>query len=48
MLPSMPDHVYWVFRIVPIGAARLVTKEIMAKRKNIAMIAISLPLVDFV
>ena len=30
---------YWFFHIVPKGAARLVTKEIIAKRKNIVMIA---------
>ena len=34
---------YWFFHIVPKGAARLVTKEIIAKRKNIVMIAMILP-----
>ena len=44
IMPSMelPANLYP--QIVPMGAARLVTKEIIAKRKNIAIIAIKCPL----
>ena len=48
MLPIIPSTLLpsnVLPQIVPIGAARFVTNEIIAKRKNIAMIAIILPLV---
>ena len=46
MLPSIPRKLLpwnWKPQIVPIGAARFVTNEIIAKRKNIAMIATTRP-----
>ena len=48
MLPIMPNVLapaYWFFQIVPKGAAKLVTKEIIAKRKNMVMMATMLPFV---
>ncbi len=46
-MPIMPNTLFpsnSFPHIVPMGAAKLVTKEIIANRKNIAMIAISRPL----
>ena len=43
IIPKVLAPAYWFFHIVPKGAARLVTKEIIAKRKNIVMIAMILP-----
>ena len=44
MLPIMPAHEYWLPQISPNGAARLVTKAIIANRNIIAIIAIIFPL----
>ncbi len=47
MLPIMPSTEFPANlypQIVPMGAARFVTNEIIAKRKNIAIIAIKRPL----
>ncbi len=38
IMPSMLEPSYSFFQIVPNGAARFVTKEIIAKRKNIVTI----------
>ena len=43
IIPRVFAPAYWFFQIVPNGAARLVTKEIIAKRKNIVIIAMRLP-----
>ena len=37
-MPSVLAPAYSFFQIVPKGAARFVTNEIIAKRKNIVMI----------
>ena len=45
-LPNIPkalDTENWFFSTIPIGAARLVTNEIIPKRKIIVIIAMSLP-----
>ncbi len=47
MLPIMPNTLFpsnSFPQIVPMGAAKFVTKEIIANKKNIAMIAMSRPL----
>ena len=43
-LPAMPAHSYLKPQILPKGAAMLVTNEIIAKIKNIVMMAIVRPL----
>jgi len=46
MLPIIPRTElpsYWYPQIVPMGAARFVTNEIIAKRKHIAIMAIRRP-----
>ena len=42
MLPIMPAQEYWLPQIRPKGAARLVTKEIIAKRNIIVIMAMML------
>ena len=39
IMPSTPLPSNWYPQMVPMGAARLVTKEIIAKMKNIVMMA---------
>ena len=47
-LPIIPNRLLppisgWFFHITPIGAAKFVTNEIIAYRKNIVIIAMALP-----
>jgi hypothetical protein len=47
-LPMMPSTLEppisgWFFQITPMGAPRFVTNEIMAYRKNIVTMAMTLP-----
>lgn len=48
IIPRILEPAYWFFQIVPKGAARFVTNEIIAKRKNIVIIATTFPFCFFV
>jgi len=43
IIPKVLAPSYWFFQIVPKGAAKFVTNEIMAKMKNIVIMATMFP-----